>query len=791
MIRWRRQGLAWLVLAIYLLPAPALAQATKAGVVTTLEGNVTAARAVASQPVVLKFKDDVFPQDRVVTGEQSFARLLLGGKAVVSIRERSAVTITEVPGRSTIEIESGKIALSVARDRMLPGEIINIKTPNAVAGVRGTVVVAEVTRRGGQPFTNLWVIRGIVDAVHTNLQGAPLSPAVTLKAQESLSATPTTSSKDTFTPAQVGTIVQGLQPQRTQDGGSASQSPARLEAVNTAAALLGVLPGTEAGQEQVALLTAPPAPATPPDLRPKVNVDVVGGLTSAPTELGTLLTKASSGSNMGSGADVSDVIVNTDRKDLDLLEGRTLKTFTGISTRPGLSPLISITTSMVDGSQSIVDGSQATLVIVKPDADATLQAGPLMKVTSSTLDMPRVLLVQGNLASLGTSPLIGLKLDSLIGPDPMTVNAQTLIEITAGRKLSLAGPLLTDLKGRLTARQDAISVAGTLTGTGTGALVALQGTSLTVGVLASQAQASLFRVTGSASLAGGLLDAVSAPIQLTGDVIGIFNGATVLSASTSPFIRLDATSLTAGVSDVSDARIAFVAGVGGPNGDTQASLKLSGSLLEASNGTVVDVRGVNGNAVRLDAALLEATAPLIVLMGNATRLQTSGNAIDLTNSASLTTTSADALIKIENQARMDVLNGHLLNVSASRVDVLGDFLRMGSNALLNVKDGVLLAVLNGGVANINGALVRFTGTNATINVMNNILPTLIIGDILPVSIAPGANVNIGPGALAGLNLNGNTIRINGTPLLPGALGITGSLISVGANGTLRIGGSLN
>ncbi|PYN22740.1 MAG: hypothetical protein DMD99_16030 [Candidatus Rokuibacteriota bacterium] len=280
--QWLRPVLAWLALAASLLPAPAFAQATKAGNVTTLEGNVTAVRPIVAQPVPLKFKDDVFLQDRVVTGEQSFARLLLGGKAVVSIRERSAVTITEVPGRSTIEIESGKIALSVARDRMLPGEIINIKTPNAVAGVRGTVVVAEVTRRGGQPFTNLWVIRGIVDAVHTNLQGAPLSPAVTLKAQESLSANPTTSSKGTFTPAQVGAIVQGLQPQRTQEGGSASQSPARLEAVNTAAALLGVLTGTEAGQEQVALLTAPPAPATttPPDLGPKVNVTMVGDLTS-------------------------------------------------------------------------------------------------------------------------------------------------------------------------------------------------------------------------------------------------------------------------------------------------------------------------------------------------------------------------------------------------------------------------------------------------------------------------------------------------------------------------------
>ena len=37
---WRRPALAWLALAVYLLPASAFAQATKAGVVTTLEGNV-------------------------------------------------------------------------------------------------------------------------------------------------------------------------------------------------------------------------------------------------------------------------------------------------------------------------------------------------------------------------------------------------------------------------------------------------------------------------------------------------------------------------------------------------------------------------------------------------------------------------------------------------------------------------------------------------------------------------------------------------------------------------------
>src|SRR5262245_56053359 len=133
-------------LIVGLWPGAVSAQITKAGVVTTLEGNVTAARASATQPVALKFKDDVFVNDRVVTGDRSLARLLLGGKAVVTVRERSALTITEVPGRSTIDLDSGKVAVAVAKDRMKPGETIEVKSPNAVAAVRGTVFVVEVIR---------------------------------------------------------------------------------------------------------------------------------------------------------------------------------------------------------------------------------------------------------------------------------------------------------------------------------------------------------------------------------------------------------------------------------------------------------------------------------------------------------------------------------------------------------------------------------------------------------------------------------------------------------------------
>src|SRR5712691_3436206 len=166
-----KRCLAVVLSGLSLAPTAAFAQEPRAGVVTTLEGNVSARRVALPDPVSLKFKDDVFLQDTVTTGDKSLARMLLGGKAVVTVRERSVLKITEVPGRSTIELDTGKFALAVAREKMRPGEEIQIRTPNAIAGVRGTVVITEVNRPGAQAgratpgvVTNFYVLRGTIVA---------------------------------------------------------------------------------------------------------------------------------------------------------------------------------------------------------------------------------------------------------------------------------------------------------------------------------------------------------------------------------------------------------------------------------------------------------------------------------------------------------------------------------------------------------------------------------------------------------------------------------------------------
>src|SRR5437867_822722 len=133
-----------LIAALLLTAAAALLLASSAlagdrvGVVTNIEGTATVARLTRPDAQPLQFKDDVFLRDRITTGERSFVRVLLGGKATVTARERSVLTITEVPGVATVQLGDGRISVAVSKALMKPGEVIEIKTPNAVTAIRGT-----------------------------------------------------------------------------------------------------------------------------------------------------------------------------------------------------------------------------------------------------------------------------------------------------------------------------------------------------------------------------------------------------------------------------------------------------------------------------------------------------------------------------------------------------------------------------------------------------------------------------------------------------------------------------
>ena len=165
---------AGLALLLVLLPAMAVAQPLQ-GVVTMLVGQATLTRRAPATPQPLRFKDDLLAHDQINTGERSLVRVLLGDKALVTVRELSVFTITEDAHDRTVRLARGKLAVSVVKSRMRPGEAIEIRTPNAIASVRGTVVIVEVlppTVPGATPNTLVTVTRGTVGVARTDQIGS-------------------------------------------------------------------------------------------------------------------------------------------------------------------------------------------------------------------------------------------------------------------------------------------------------------------------------------------------------------------------------------------------------------------------------------------------------------------------------------------------------------------------------------------------------------------------------------------------------------------------------------------
>jgi hypothetical protein len=235
------------------LPTIAAAQSEEAaGVVTTVNGDATLIRAVAAaRPASLQMRDEVFVRDRIHTQPRSLVRVLLGGKALITMRELSVLTVTEEAGRVTVDLQSGKIGVAVVKGRMRPGEVIEIRSPNATAAVRGTVFVVEVDpitagATTPTPTTRVHLFQGALD-VSAHLD--PSQPAVRLaELQSVVVAGNTVGAVRRLSRDAVAALTADLRPKQmqTQDAPDEFKSPlmAREQgrAVLLASALLA--PGT-------------------------------------------------------------------------------------------------------------------------------------------------------------------------------------------------------------------------------------------------------------------------------------------------------------------------------------------------------------------------------------------------------------------------------------------------------------------------------------------------------------------------------------------------------------------
>ncbi len=124
-----------------------------AGQVMAVAGPVTVARADVT-PHQLKFRDNLYWRDVVEARRDGIARVLLGGRATVTVRELTRLELREeqrVEGvRYVADLVSGRVRASVARMLMRPGEQMEVWTFNTVASVRGTDFIVETVERPTQ-----------------------------------------------------------------------------------------------------------------------------------------------------------------------------------------------------------------------------------------------------------------------------------------------------------------------------------------------------------------------------------------------------------------------------------------------------------------------------------------------------------------------------------------------------------------------------------------------------------------------------------------------------------------
>ena len=131
-------GLAALVAVAVLAPAVVIAGERDDADVVLL----ALAAPTAAEP--LPFKRQMVLTERIDARAGLFARLLFGGRVMVLAREGACLRITEVSGVAAIEVENGRVAITVDRENLHPEDLVEVRTPHAVVSVPGDTLVVEV-----------------------------------------------------------------------------------------------------------------------------------------------------------------------------------------------------------------------------------------------------------------------------------------------------------------------------------------------------------------------------------------------------------------------------------------------------------------------------------------------------------------------------------------------------------------------------------------------------------------------------------------------------------------------
>ena len=505
---------------------------------------------------------------------------------------------------------------------------------------------------------------------------------------------------------------------------------------------------------------------------PFVEVSSGATLSAASTSPLTSLSGGSLGLGAGTGFLFSSAASSTIAGSLlrtagtDITTTGNLVTVSGPLTEGGTAALLDLTGGTVSARTGFAISSAAGHLVLN---------GPALGRTGGTFSVSDDLFsitAGGRLTDTGPGALLGFTNATLnIGNG---TGDQLFVVSGAGSRATLAGPLLGATGSALSFTGAAlveVSSSAILSDSGAGRLASLSGGALTLG---SAANAFLLNTAGTATLAGGLLDTSGTDITAAGDFVrALGGGRLVVIGSTAPLL-----SLTGGTHQFGAAGTIYrlsgtataVDPLSGLTLGTEEPIQAAGSLFEAVGATATTQR-----AVRLDVALLQASAPLLSLRANggvASVLTTTSNAIDLTSRARLNATAP--LIALDG-SRLTVTGGSLVNVAGgSYLGVTGNLLSVANGSQLSVSGGALLFAAGGSVVNISGALLSFGGTGSTVTVSNALCPCTLIGGIPvrlsggalaanvsiinPIKNAAGNTVSIAPGSAA-VRVDGATTRL--------------------------------
>jgi hypothetical protein len=162
----------WLALAALVLVCATAHAETAAGTVASLQGRADAQRGGQAVWRTLALGNDVFVGDRLRTAEASRLKILMRDDAVVTLGPRSELVVDEQVvrsdgGTSRLGVLVGAMRAVVTERYGTPGSSFEVKTPTAVAGVRGTGFVVLVDDDGKRTrviglYDTTWV-RSVTD----------------------------------------------------------------------------------------------------------------------------------------------------------------------------------------------------------------------------------------------------------------------------------------------------------------------------------------------------------------------------------------------------------------------------------------------------------------------------------------------------------------------------------------------------------------------------------------------------------------------------------------------------